>query len=192
MSETSIPIDISQDSNYTSVFTSEIDKAVLSCLCDFYQYKAANESDSPLSIKIDVLLSNDEKDELYGKLLDVAGLNECDFLFNSLLRNKIKDIRVMKLSDNTLVCDRIKGFFHQKAPSKSGKTQHKIDSLLKHIRDSFAHGRIAFANEHLILEDKRNELTARLVITLDVLIKWKNIIEQYCTEKKGENTNGNF
>ncbi len=192
MSEISIPVDISKDSNYTSVFTSEIDKDVLSCLCDFYQYKAANASDSPLSIKIDVLLSNAEKDELYSKLLEVANLKEEDFLFNSLLRNKIKDIRGMNLSDNTLTCDRIKGFFHQKQPSKSGKIQHKIDSMLKHIRDSFAHGRISFVNEYLILEDKKNELTSRLVITLDVLIKWKNIIEQYCAEKKGDNVNGDI
>ncbi len=186
MSEISIPIDISQDSNYTSVFTSQIDKDILSCLCDFYQYKAANASDSPLSIKTDVKLSIDEKDELYGKFLDVAGIKDDAFLFNSLLRNKIKDIRAMCSSDNTLMCDQIKGFFHQSAPTKSGKTQHKIDSLLKHIRDSFAHGRIAFINEYLILEDKKNELTACLIITLDVLMKWKDTISQYCAERRTE------
>lgn len=182
MDEKDLPIDISKDSSYTSIFQAEIDYETILLLSDFYQYQTANSNDSPLSLKIDLRLSEAQKDELFKRLLDSAGISESDILFNSILRNKINDIRKMELSDNTLKCDRIKGFFHQKNKSKSGTTQHKIDSMFKHIRDSFAHGRIYSEGSFLVLEDKVNEMTGRLVITVNVLCQWKTLIEKFLLE----------
>lgn len=193
MSEENKPIDISKDSQYTSIFESNIDTATVTTLCDFFQYKIANSSDSPLSLKLDTILSDGQKDELFDRLLSSAGIQKDDILFSSMLRNKIKEIRSMELSDTTLKCDRIKGFFHQKNPSKSGIKQHQIDAMFKHIRDSFAHGRIAFDGSFVILEDKVNEMTGRLVITPFALMNWRDTIEKYLAEAKGmENNNGNI
>lgn len=174
-----IPVDISKESKYESIYNLNIDPKMLIMLCDFFQYRTANEIDSPLSLKLDSMLSETQKDELYNNLLKSINANECDFLFNSILRNKIKEIRLMELSDTTLKCDRIKGFFHQKNPNSNGASQHKIDSLFKRIRDSFAHGRIAFVGSYLILEDKKEQLTGRLIITVDALLKWKNVIDEF-------------
>lgn len=182
MDEKDFPIDISTDSSYTSIFQADIDSDMILMLSDFYQYKIANSKDSPLSLKIDSVLSDNQKDELFKKLLNSAGISDSDIIFNSILRNKINDIRKMELSDNTLKCDRIKGFFHQKNKSKEGTSQHKIDSMFKHIRDSFAHGRISFEGLFLVLEDKVKELTSRLVITIDVLCRWKILIEKFLIE----------
>lgn len=189
MNEKDLPIDISKDSSYASIFQSNIDCKNLLSLSDFFQYQMANSNDSPLSLKIDLNLSENQKDDLYEKLLKSANITDSDILFSSILRNKINDIRKMKLSDSTLKCDRIKGFFHQKNPSKSGISQHKLDSLFKHIRDSFAHGRIAFVGSFLVLEDKVNEFTGRLVITTDVLCQWKTVIEDYLLEINGKDNN---
>ena len=187
MDEKDLPIDISKDSSYTSIFQAEFDSKAILMLSDFYQYKTANSNDSPLSLKIDLVLSDAQKDELFKKLLNSAGISDSDILFNSILRNKINDIRKMELSDNTLKCDRIKGFFHQKNHSKTGTSQHKIDSMFKHIRDSFAHGRISFEGPFLVLEDKVNELTGRFIITVDALCQWKTLIENFLSEfNKGE------
>ena len=191
MSENGIPIDISQDSDYQSVFLSSIDSKTLLMIADFFQYRTANSYDSPLSLKIDLLLSEAQKDELFKRLLDSANILDSDILFSSILRNNIKEIREMELSDLTLRCDRIKGFFHQNnQPMKNGLSQHKIDSLFKHVRDAFAHGRIASVEPFLLLEDKKKQLTGRLIITIDALLKWKIVVEEYLQEISKINSEG--
>ena len=169
--------DISKDSNYTSLFESNVDDETIKILFDFYLYKIANGSDSPLSMRIDILLSDEQKDLLFNQLLVDANINKDDILFSSFLVHEIKTIRIMELSDTTLRCDRIKGFFHQTANGRT--SQHKLDSMFKHIRNSFAHGRISTTSAFLILEDKRNTLTSRFIVTLDVLQKWKDRIEKF-------------
>lgn len=179
-------VDISKESNYCSILLQcKLDNDLVE-ICDFFQYRTANEHDCPLSFKIDSIFTDAQKDELYNMLLDAADIYKEDFLFNSLLRNRIKDIRMLELSDSTLKCDRIKGFFHQNNPSKNGRSQHQIDSVFKHIRNAFAHGRICFNNEYIIMEDKQNELTARLIISLSALRKWKQTIEEYVKERNSK------
>lgn len=176
-------VDISRESEYSSIFSNFAFNDIID-LVDFYQYKTANAKDSPLSLQLDNVLLDAQKDELFAKLIDVAESDENNFIFNSILRNKIKEIRQLGLSDTTITCDKVKGFFHQNNPNKNNEhSQLKIDSLFKHIRNSFAHGRICFSNGFLIFEDKtKNELTARLVITVDILKRWKSTILQYISE----------
>lgn len=183
-------IDISTESSYFSFLKKYINDYNAIELCEFFQYKTANDADSPLSFKLDKILSDDQKKELFSLLLKEANATNEDFIFNSLLRNKIEDIRSLNLSDTTLKCDKVKGFFHQNNPSTTHRSQLEIDSMLKHIRNSFAHGRISFNDAYLILEDKRKELTGRLIITVDVLKKWKLCIESYLnTMNEKENNN---
>ena len=178
------PIDISADSAYSSVYERYKANPDLIELCQFFQYKTANDADSPLSLKLDFLLSDDQKRYLMQRLLNSANASDCDFLFeSSLLRNRIKEIRELGLSDNTLVCDKTKGFFKAKQKKNTDlQSPQNIDSLFKHIRNSFAHGRICFKEDYLILEDKVNELTARFVTTIQVLTAWKEIIITYLQE----------
>lgn len=171
-------VDISADSNYISFFEINRDDKIKKELFVFYLYKIANSSDSPLSLKLDILLDNTQKNLLFDQLLVEANINENDILFSNILGNEINAIRNMKLSDSTLQCDRIKGFFRQNPP-KNNKVQHKIDAMFKHIRDSFAHGRIAINASFLILEDKKQQLTGRFIVTFDVLQKWKSKIEEF-------------
>lgn len=180
-------IDISNDSLYTNPLDTPLAEDI--SILFFFQYVTANSSDSPLSAHLDEVLSSKEKDELWKSILRIAGASEEDFLFNSILRNKIEDIRRMKLSDTTIVCDRIKGFMHLKNPPKDGKkAEHRIDALFKRIRDAFAHGRVSYNDEFFILEDKKNELTARIVTTLEVLKQWKDHITTVI-ESKSSTTN---
>ena len=196
MSKQAAPIDISQSSSCCSLFTADMDLNIVAELYDFYQYRVANSADSPLSLNLDSELSDAQKDELYLRLLKSANICENDLLFSPILRNQIEVIRTMELSDSTLKCDRVKGFFHQKNSKNSNPPQHKIDSLFKHIRNAFAHGRIAFFDSFLVLEDQKNELTCRLVVTLNVLLKWKNTVKDYLSEtvitEKGVTNNGHF
>ena len=82
------------------------------------------------------------------------------------------------MSDNTLNCNKVKGFV------RKDKETHELDEVLNRIRNSFAHGRIAKSGEYLIFEDKKNELTARIVLTFDVLEKWMNIINAFTEERR--------
>lgn len=179
-------VDISRDSNYSSIFLNCKTDCTLIDLCDFFLYKTASGKDSPLSLNLDSVLNDDQKDALYSKLMTSSSIHEDSFLFSPMLRNKIKEIRTLELSDSTLKCDRVKGFFHQNNPPQKGRKQHKLDAIFKHIRDAFAHGRISFVNEFIIIEDKKKELTARLVISLSVLTIWKKTIEDYIFESKTE------
>lgn len=169
------PVDISIDSPYINPLETPLAEDI--SIQFFFQYVTANSSDSPLSAHLDEVLSSQEKDELWNAILHIAGASEEDFLFNSILRNKIEDIRRMKLSDTTIACDRVKGFMYLKNPPKDGKNaEHRIDALFKRVRDAFAHGRVSYNGEFFILEDKKNELTDRIVITLDTLKQWKEYI----------------
>ena len=171
------PIDISQDSNY--VLPKSIQGLEDGELQAYFQYYFANEKDSPLSIKIDSLLSDSEKDVLFSNMLSAINVSLNDFIFNAFLRNVINDIRTLNLSDTTISCDRIKGFFQ----INTKNNQHKLDCILKRVRDSFAHGRIATDGTYLILEDKTKELTGRLIITVGALETWKNEIVSYMRNK---------
>jgi hypothetical protein len=66
-------------------------------------------------------------------------------------------------------------------------TETDLAALLRHIRNSFAHGGLYVKKtkkgNHLCLEDfdsKKKGLTARIVITDKILTSWKNIIDGYC------------
>ena len=179
MDKNNTAVDICKDSDYTSVFQFDFQSTDFLSLIEFYLYRIANSKDSPLSYGIDTSLSEVQKDTLYSRLLALIGVPEADFLFSPILRNNIKEIRTMKLSDTTLESDRIKGFFLQSNSGKEKIVQHKLDAMLKHIRDSFAHGRVGRMGEYIILEDKVNELTARLIITIEALYIWKAEILSY-------------
>lgn len=175
-------VDISKDSTYVSIFQIVEDKALIARLFEFYLYSLANTSDSPLSYGANDSLSNEQKDSLLKKIFDSISVSESDMLFDSILRNRIEVIREMNLSDSTLQCDRIKGFLHIVSGNKKRPNQHKFDCLFKHIRNSFAHGRIAPCGDYIILEDKVNEMTGRLVISIEALDKWISIIDDYLVE----------
>ena len=177
------PIDISAESAYSSVYERYKANPELIDLCQFFQYKTANDADSPLSLKLDLRLSDDQKDSLMQRLLDSANAPNCDFLFeSSFLKHRIDEIRKLEISDKTLVCDRTKGFFLKKKKLSDGRNSHNFDDLFRHIRNSFAHGRICFNADFLVFEDKVNELTARFVTTIQVLTSWKEIIITYSQE----------
>lgn len=62
--------------------------------------------------------------------------------------------------------------------NKSGEN----DSLLSHIRNSFAHGRLAFIKEnevtYIVMEDvvDKNHVSARMILSKTTLLRWKMII----------------
>ena len=171
-----VKIDINKDSSYTSpiiLFSGEKSK-----LQHFFQYLAVKQKMSPLSMGIQEIMDGEEKDLLWRSLLGAAETTEENFIFAQPLRNKIKEIRELQLSDNTLNCNKVKGFV------RKDKETHELDEVLNRIRNSFAHGRIAKSGEYLIFEDKKNELTARIVLTFDVLEKWMNIINAFIEERR--------
>lgn len=171
--------DIIKESNYESAFEF-LPKETLYKLFEFYLYKIANSSDSPLSLQIDKKLNNIQKNNFLQKIFDECDIKRENFISEVFLKNNIKDIHDLGLSDKNFVCDKIKGFI------QTPKNTEFIDSLFKRIRDSFAHGRIARSpdNKYLILEDKTNQLTGRIVINTDILLKWILIITKYIEDLK--------
>lgn len=66
------------------------------------------------------------------------------------------------------------------------RRETEFTALLRHIRNSLAHGRLYVRKtkqgNYLCLEDidQENKLTARIVITDTILKSWKSIIDTYC------------
>ena len=169
------PIDISLESSYVSPLDTPLSEDV--SIQFFFQYVTANKKDSPLSAQLDHELSPVEKDELWNLMLESVGATNEQFVFDSFLHNRISSIRRLRLSDNTLICDCTKGFIN------TSQEPHILDALFKRMRDAFAHGRIGYSDGFFILEDKRNTLTGRIVISFDGLKKWKQTIKDYIEEK---------
>ena len=145
-------------------------------LRDFYQFVLPSSSMTPLSFGIDEKLTTTEKDILWNEMILLAGAVEEDFIFSLFLNNKLQDIAALKLDDNSFVADKVKGFAQCKSPNSKGADEHKVDCLFKRIRDALAHGRVAVSGEFIIFEDKTNQMTGRIVLTLKILKNWKEFI----------------
>jgi len=60
--------------------------------------------------------------------------------------------------------------------------QSRIDSLLTHIRNAIAHGRIGIYEETMYMidiDDKAKAETAKMLLKISTLIKWISIIEKF-------------
>ena len=80
MANNTQPVDISQESNY--VLPKSIQGLENGELQAYYQYYFANESDSPLSVKVDSILSDAEKDTLLTQMFVAINASPNDFIFN--------------------------------------------------------------------------------------------------------------
>lgn len=147
-------------------------------LFEFYLYNMADSKDSPLSYGLNTLLTETQKTELLEQLLNAVDADVTSFVCAKFLNNKMADIISLELSDQTLTCNKVKGFL------QSSSDSFTFDILMKRIRDSFAHGRIARSKDQafLIFEDKTNQLTGRIILKNNTLVKWRDIIVEYRKE----------
>ncbi len=146
---------------------------------DFFQFVVAGKNMSPLSAELDVRLTNADKDRIWEVLIKKVNATDDDFIFDLFLNNRIKEIEALKLSDTNLLIDRIKGF------SQCKSNEHKLDSFFKRIRDALAHGRVYRQGKFLVFEDKNKQMTGRIVLTLQCMYDWNEILEQEISIIKG-------
>lgn len=153
----------------------------------FYQYYLPPRSVCPQSWGLQESLTPLQNDELFDKMMDSIGLPNDDILFSSayyFINNPdYQKICELELSDLNFTCDRRKGFFQINTGTKSRQSEHCLSSLSRHIRNSFAHGRIGILGEYITLEDKGNKyITGRIVLRKEDLLTWKRIIELYIVD----------
>lgn len=150
-------------------------------MLEFFLYYAAPMHTSPLSIDLSNSLSEAVKCDLVRDLCKRAGCSESDFIFYTFRNRsqKNRDLDAACLSDETFTSDRPKGFFSQYVPNNTqkGVPECEFDCIVKHIRNSLAHGRLTDAGKYAILEDKNKDLTMRLVIEPGVLLDWADEIQ---------------
>lgn len=117
----------------------------------FYQYRMVDPAVSVLSNGLSKKLSEMEKDKLWNQLMTAADVSDENFIFGSLLWSWEKEIIALKMSDSTLTCDQIKGVIRwESSLIEFGSNIHKLDLLFLHIRNAFAHGRIAAVDGFLM------------------------------------------
>ncbi|MDR3310975.1 MAG: hypothetical protein LBS90_06465 [Oscillospiraceae bacterium] len=173
---------ISKDSDYRHPDMLFARKALIK-LYRFYLYEATRHS----AMTRKVILEGSGAafcDALFEKMCtdnNIPATNFIELTSNGFSAEKKNAILSMRLDDSNFVADMPKGFYFnytKKQPT------HSLVSILEHIRDSFAHGRIATAqnSKYYIFEDKSDkkeskQLTARFVLSEAVLLSWIDIIE---------------
>ena len=117
--------------------------------------------------------------EIYSRLLKDAGLKPGK---TAKMIEKIQptSFSIMDLDGPEL------DLFKPRLLCKRLRQETEFTALLRHIRNSLAHGRLYVKKtkhgKYLCLEDidQENKLTARIVITDTILKSWKSIIDAYC------------
>lgn len=149
----------------------------------FLLYRAAPPRTTSLSYDLEHVLSEQTRCELFSRFMDE---NRDSFVFSNSLDKQIDRIVELGLADQNLLCDCDKGFcWVRQTPKNDAASDAKMfDSLLVHLRNSFAHGRTASDEGHLILEDqfgqkaKASCLSARIVLEPSTLLEWVKAVER--------------
>ena len=97
------------------------------------------------------------------------------------------------LSGNS-VCSYCKRFLCKRAKPYHGNPETDFDCLLRHIRNSLAHGRVFVIHGgtsiKILLEDydtKNKVITARIICNQSDLTKWRALINKYLKKQREEN-----
>ena len=160
---------------YSSYLTPPINTTVrnFNSIVQFFQYNAP---------QIDCIHSfgqiNDQiiQEALFQKLVSETRMNN---RYKFIQRFQPNSLELFKL-EGTEICIRCPRMI-----CKKGKDETELSSLLRHLRNVFAHGRTYIKRTknqtYVVLEDydtgKKPKLTAKIVVTKAILEKWKAIIE---------------
>lgn len=104
-----------------------------------------------------------------------------DLIFPTFADAKANEIDKAQLSDETIVCNRPKGFFwlYTQNKQQGGQSESEFDCLIKHIRNSIVHGRMQQQGEFALLEDKgKKNITMRLIVPQSALLQWTLAVQQ--------------
>ena len=148
-------------------------------LIEFFLYYAAPRGISPLSLDLPRALSGVEKDDLLNELCDEAKCERSDLCFPTLRNGRTNEISRLNLTDERFVVDGAKGFFLLNVPNgKGAPPEDEFDCIIRHIRNSIAHGRVCAVNDYGLFEDIKNNLTMRFVVKPQALINWVSRIQE--------------
>ncbi len=153
----------------------------------FFLYRTATKNNTTLAWDLDTSLGKEGKSKLYKEMMT----NRMDS-FHGVTEDITRDIdwaAKVHLTDQNQELTGEKGIFRQERKSGDDDYSACFDSILKHIRNSIAHGRMKSLNGYLLLEDFAPgrkakavgvpiPLTARLVIRPKTLVTWAGWIEQ--------------
>lgn len=144
-------------------------------IVNYFQYEAP-EIDSVHSVG--KIVNEDDKKAILNRLLSIAKMQN-----NSRFLQKIQtnSLSLMGLDGKNLCikCPRM--------ICKIYKDESDLAALLRHLRNSFAHGRSYVKRTknqtYIVLEDykdsKQQHLTAKIVITKAIMEKWKEELESW-------------
>ena len=173
---------ISVESEY-ELFSQIVSAHDFYTILPFYLYRAAPIETCSLSFDFQSRLSNEEKSSLYLRLLDnrISSIKA-----TTSIQREADWIEQNHLNDEGLVCDKEKGIYliGSRIPDDNSYAL-LFDTLLRRVRNSIAHGRVAREGDFLILEDKsqdhknrkKQRLTARFVLLPETLVEWIQILQ---------------
>lgn len=155
----------------------------------FFQYETPNTSSylcSHLSNEYHDFVFDEIKRSFKTGIIDIAASNT----------TSTEELEKLNLLGDNL-CSYCKRLFCKRKPSRNGVKETDLSCLLRHIRNSLAHGRVFVIHigNHIsvMFEDfdprnkgNKNEISARIICTQADLKKWKNHIESAVEREKAE------
>lgn len=171
---------ISKSLASSGIFSVYPDREAIRML-EFYLYYAAPLRISPMSLDLENAFSDTQKNQLMLNFCSVMNCAKNDLIFQTLADTKANEIDKAQLSDETIVYDRPKGFFwlYTQNKQQGGQSESEFDCLIKHIRNSIAHGRMGQQGEFALLEDKgKKNITMRLIVPQSALLQWTLAVQQ--------------
>lgn len=101
--------------------------------------------------------------------------------------------------DGESICSYCKRFACKRKQSRNGTRETDFDCLVRHIRNSLAHGRVFVIHGgnsiKILFEDydpRRKVITSRIVCNQSDLKKWRTIINQYLKIQRETNVTSNI
>lgn len=167
----------------------ECDIGKLRSLFAYFQYRAPNIDSlhSPL-------LSVAFHDEVLDKIRKTHNRKNGEYLFCAHNADTEKEFSTQKLWGEE-ICNKCKRFMCKRMPNKAKRDETRketdLECLLRHMRNSIAHGHVFVAHGGnfitVCFEDvnEKKNITARIVCYQADLIKWRKILEDAINQERG-------
>lgn len=172
-----------------SVYETNINKEMQALIWDFYVTRSfANSASQKRAVK-----DFGRQVIPFKEMIAIAGISEenCKILPCTTMKNTITKLEFDTEQKNNGVMQEVEididtprmcclqAFTVSEELKVETKSSSQADCLFTHIRNAFAHGNTYFFdNGNVLLEDKdRRKITAKILIAVEILIKWIELID---------------
>lgn len=179
--------------NYKELLTTPLDARIRNFprLAQFYLYYAPNIDSAQSMHRIE----GADAEAVFNTMIEEANLSKTyklvEKVSDSVWKSNQLEDDVMNFEPARFTCDRYSR--RRSKESERPSKESELNAVLRHIRNAFAHGHIYVwrkkEKKYVFLTDydsRKKKITAKMVLTVEILEKWKTILENYCETEQNK------